>query len=78
MTVTVIKWQPWSEADQNKTAIQIGYLLIDKKNAIKMFLKEYPEAKIEELTSFEFDSKERPDLYSAFDISGCLRFWKNY
>jgi len=68
MKVTVIKYR----------CTALGYPYRDYAQALEMFMREYPNATKEEISSFEFTQEERPDMYRAFSNAGCIRTFKVY
>ncbi len=76
MKVTVIQWSGYSPYLGRNFLTELAYPMRVRKEAEEMFRKEYPNSG--ELSSYEFDSDERPDIYEAFEHSGCIRFWKVY
>lgn len=54
-------------------AADILYLLHDEERALKRFKKEYfHDCRVE---CIPFDTDERPDMYQAYQRTGCAIFW---
>ncbi len=43
--------------------------------AIKLFKKEYPEYDNDSIETINIDSLTRPDLWNAFNRSGCIHYY---
>ena len=68
MKVTVIK----------RGATELGYPYRNYEQALDMFMREYPNAPKEAISTYEFTTDERPDMYRAFSNAGCIRTFKVY
>ena len=63
---------------KNRGTTELGYPYRNYEQAPDMFIREYPNAPKEAISTYEFTTDERPDMYRAFSNAGCIRTFKVY